>query len=80
VRCGKKERVVTRVCCRCCRVLPEQPQRCKGVERAVLVTDAISATGMGDGRYKLGPFEVVVNGLHAESEGRLAGGLGHNAL
>jgi N-acetylglucosamine-6-phosphate deacetylase len=47
--------------------------RCKGVERAVLVTDAISATGMGDGRYKLGSFEVVVNGLRADSEGHLAG-------
>lgn len=47
--------------------------RCKGKKRAVLVTDAISATGMGSGRYKLGSFEVVVDGLHAESEGRLAG-------
>jgi N-acetylglucosamine-6-phosphate deacetylase len=47
--------------------------RCKGLERSILVTDAISATGMGDGRYRLGPFEVVVTGLRAESEGRLAG-------
>lgn len=47
--------------------------RCKGMNRAVLVTDAISATGMGDGHYKLGSLEVAVHGLHAESEGRLAG-------
>jgi len=47
--------------------------RCKGKKKAVLVTDAISAAGMGSGRYKLGSFEVVVDGLHAESEGRLAG-------
>lgn len=47
--------------------------RCKGVQRAVLVTDAISATGMGDGLYKLGQFEVAVRGLHAEADGHLAG-------
>ena len=29
--------------------------RAKGRERAVLITDAISATGMPDGRYQLGP-------------------------
>jgi N-acetylglucosamine-6-phosphate deacetylase len=45
----------------------------RGGERAVLVTDAISATGMGDGTFRLGTFEVTVRGLRAEFEGRLAG-------
>ena len=47
--------------------------RAKGTDKAVLVTDGISATGMGDGRYKLGDFEVEVKGDRCESEGRLAG-------
>jgi N-acetylglucosamine-6-phosphate deacetylase len=45
----------------------------KGPERAVLITDAISATGMGNGRYRLGGFEVEVCGERCEHEGRLAG-------
>jgi N-acetylglucosamine-6-phosphate deacetylase len=32
----------------------------KGEERAILVTDGMSATGMPDGTYMLGDFEVVV--------------------
>jgi len=36
--------------------------RIKGPERAVLITDALSATGMGDGRYKLADFEIDVRG------------------
>jgi N-acetylglucosamine-6-phosphate deacetylase len=47
--------------------------RAKGHDKAVLVTDAISASGMGDGRYKLGDFEVTVKGDRCEFEGRLAG-------
>jgi N-acetylglucosamine-6-phosphate deacetylase len=48
--------------------------RCKGRDSAVLVTDAISATGMGDGRYRLGTFEVEVRGNVCQSaEGKLAG-------
>ena len=35
--------------------------RAKGDERAILVTDGISATGMPDGNYMLGEFEVTVN-------------------
>lgn len=34
----------------------------KGAERAVLITDAISATGMPDGPYRLGGMEVEVSG------------------
>ena len=47
--------------------------RAKGLERAVLITDAISATGMGDGRYRLGGFEVEVRGPRCEYQGKLAG-------
>lgn len=35
--------------------------RAKGLERTVLVSDAIMAADMGPGRYKLGDFEVVVS-------------------
>ena len=45
----------------------------KGHERAVLITDAISATGMPDGRYKLGPIEVDVKDGKCTSGGSLAG-------
>ena len=45
----------------------------KGPERAVLITDAISATGMPDGRYRLGAFEVEVRGDRCEHDGKLAG-------
>ncbi len=34
--------------------------RAKGPERAVLITDALSATGMPDGRYRLGSFDIEV--------------------
>ncbi len=45
----------------------------KGRERAVLITDAISATGMPDGRYQLGPIEVDVKNGKCTSNGSLAG-------
>jgi N-acetylglucosamine-6-phosphate deacetylase len=45
----------------------------KGPERAVLITDAISATGMPDGRYQLGPIEVDVKQGKCTSNGSLAG-------
>jgi N-acetylglucosamine-6-phosphate deacetylase len=45
----------------------------KGVERAVLITDAISATGMPDGHYQLGPIEVDVKDGKCTSNGSLAG-------
>ena len=43
--------------------------KCKGPERAILVTDAMSAAGMPDGRYKLGDLDVDV----AEGRAVLAG-------
>ncbi|HLH07115.1 MAG TPA: N-acetylglucosamine-6-phosphate deacetylase [Terriglobales bacterium] len=47
--------------------------RAKGLDHAVLITDGISATGMGDGRFMLGSFEVEVKGERAEANGVLAG-------
>ena len=45
----------------------------KGTDRAVLITDAISATGMPDGRYQLGPIDVDVKDGKCTSGGSLAG-------
>ena len=46
----------------------------KTPERVILVSDGISATGMPDGRYGLGTFEVKVSGgVARNSEGKLAG-------
>ncbi|MET8142903.1 N-acetylglucosamine-6-phosphate deacetylase [Sphaerisporangium sp. NPDC005288] len=36
--------------------------RAAGTGRAVLITDAMAAAGMGDGTYRLGPMEVEVSG------------------
>jgi N-acetylglucosamine-6-phosphate deacetylase len=53
--------------------------RAKGPQRAILVTDAISATGMPDGQYWLGGqadgFAVEVAGGRATAGGVLAGSL-----
>ena len=46
----------------------------KGVERVILVSDGTSATGMPDGKYMLGSFEVTVSGgVCRNDEGKLAG-------
>lgn len=46
----------------------------KGAGGIILVSDATSATGMPDGRYALGSFEVnVVGGVCRDSVGNLAG-------
>jgi N-acetylglucosamine-6-phosphate deacetylase len=47
--------------------------RAKGPERAILVTDAISAAGMPDGAYRLGEFAVQVANGRAMANGVLAG-------
>jgi len=47
--------------------------KAKGVDAAVLITDAISATGMPDGRYRLGSFEVEVKNGRCLAGGKLAG-------
>jgi N-acetylglucosamine-6-phosphate deacetylase len=45
----------------------------KGLANAVLITDAISATGMPEGRYRLGAFEVDVLAGKCTTGGKLAG-------
>ena len=45
----------------------------KGPEQTVLITDATAATGMPDGRYHLGSFEVEVRDGKCTMDGRLAG-------
>ena len=45
----------------------------KGPEAAVLITDGLSAAGMGDGRYRLGWFEFEVQGDRCTRDGTLAG-------
>jgi N-acetylglucosamine-6-phosphate deacetylase len=46
----------------------------KGPRGVILVSDGISATGMPDGAYRLGTFEVTVaGGVCRNAEGRLAG-------
>lgn len=46
----------------------------KGFDTVLLVSDGIAATGMPDGNYRLGNFEVTVkDGVARNSEGKLAG-------
>lgn len=46
----------------------------KGAAGVILISDGISATGMPNGKYMLGKFEVTVtNGVCRNSEGKLAG-------
>jgi N-acetylglucosamine-6-phosphate deacetylase len=46
----------------------------KGPSKVILISDGISATGMPDGNYALGTFEVTVSGgVARNSEGKLAG-------
>ena len=47
--------------------------RAKGIENFVLITDAISATGMPDGRYQLGTLEVELKNGRCTRDGNLAG-------
>ncbi len=47
--------------------------RAKGHEQTVLITDAISATGMPNGRYRLGSLEVDVRDGKCTMNGKLAG-------
>jgi len=46
----------------------------KTQDRVILVSDGTSATGMPDGKYQLGTFEVTVSGgICRNAEGKLAG-------
>ncbi|MFP5275765.1 MAG: hypothetical protein ACLGPM_01510 [Acidobacteriota bacterium] len=47
--------------------------KAKGAQRGILVTDAMSATGMPDGEYQLGGFPVQVANGRATARGVLAG-------
>ena len=50
--------------------------RCKGIERTVLITDAMRAAGLPDGNYELGGQEVTVqNGACRLADGTLAGSI-----
>jgi N-acetylglucosamine-6-phosphate deacetylase len=49
--------------------------RTKGTDAAVLVTDATAATGMPNGRYRLGSLEVEVKDGKCMRDGRLAGSI-----
>jgi N-acetylglucosamine-6-phosphate deacetylase len=49
--------------------------RAKGGERAILVTDGISATGMPDGNYMLGELEVTVSAGRCLLTANLANGI-----
>jgi N-acetylglucosamine-6-phosphate deacetylase len=47
---------------------------CKGFDAVILVSDGIAATGMPDGNFRLGNFEVTVKGgVARNAEGKLAG-------
>jgi N-acetylglucosamine-6-phosphate deacetylase len=57
-------------------VAPEVVQlflQAKGVEAAVLITDATAAAGMPDGKYQLGPMQVEVKDGKCTLDGKLAG-------
>jgi len=57
-------------------VAPEVVQlflQAKGIDRAVLITDATAAAGMPDGIYQLGPIQVEVKDGKCTMDGKLAG-------
>lgn len=57
-------------------VAPEVVQlflRAKGIDNAVLITDATAAAGMPDGAYHLGPLQVEVKDGRCTMDGKLAG-------
>lgn len=47
--------------------------RAKTAERAVLITDALSAAGMPEGKFRLGEMEIEVQNGTCTSGGRIAG-------
>jgi N-acetylglucosamine-6-phosphate deacetylase len=70
------DRLYAELICDGIHVTPEMVKlwwRAKGLERAILVTDAMSATGMPDGEYQLGGFAVQVEKGRAMAGGVLAG-------
>lgn len=70
------DKVYAELICDGIHVAPEAVRlwlRAKGSERAILVTDAMSAAGMPDGEYTLGGFPVQVTDGKAMARGVLAG-------
>lgn len=70
------DRLYAELICDGVHTAPEMVQlwyRAKGHKRGILVTDAMSATGMPDGEYQLGGFSVEVAKGKAMARGVLAG-------
>lgn len=70
------DRLFAELICDGIHVAPEMIRlwlKAKGVDKAILVTDSMSATGMPDGTYTLGTFQVEVANGRALSNGSLAG-------
>ena len=70
------DRLYAELICDGIHVAPEMVKlwwRAKGGRRAILITDAMSATGMPDGEYQLGGFAVQVANGRAMARGVLAG-------
>jgi N-acetylglucosamine-6-phosphate deacetylase len=70
------DRLYAELICDGVHVAPEMVKlwwRAKGGQRGILVTDAMSATGMPDGEYQLGGFAVQVANGRAMARGVLAG-------
>jgi N-acetylglucosamine-6-phosphate deacetylase len=70
------DRLFAELICDGVHVAPEMVRlwlKAKGPNKAILVTDSMSATGMPDGTYMLGTFQVEVADGRAVSNGSLAG-------
>jgi N-acetylglucosamine-6-phosphate deacetylase len=70
------DRLFAELICDGVHVAPEMVRlwlKAKGPNKAILVTDSMSATGMPDGTYMLGTFQVEVADGRAISNGSLAG-------
>jgi N-acetylglucosamine-6-phosphate deacetylase len=70
------ERLFSELICDGIHVAPEMVRlwlKAKGMDKAILITDSMGATGMPDGIYSLGTFPVTVADGRAISNGHLAG-------
>jgi N-acetylglucosamine-6-phosphate deacetylase len=70
------DRLFAELICDGVHVAPEMIRlwlKAKGHDKAILVTDSMSATGMPDGTYTLGTFQVEVANGRAFAHGSLAG-------
>ena len=70
------DRLFAEIICDGVHVAPELVRlwrKAKGPARGILITDSMAATGMPDGRYRLGTFDVDVADGRAMANGVLAG-------